>query len=155
MKKETLINKQSIHLINEAWRWKGVKALAIVESNEFGNIIFFDEKKAFYRICPEELSLEKISDSPQNFEKLRKGKDFRMDWEMTNLVEMARDQVGTLSEKEKYCFKIPAVLGGEYSSENLGKIKFDEQIRVSGDLAKQIRDMKDGQKIKFEIKNRR
>jgi len=43
------------------------------------------------------------------------------------------------------------VLGSDYEVENIAKISFDELISISGDLALQINDLKDGQKIKLNI----
>ena len=50
------------------------------------------------------------------------------------------------------CLKMSAVIGGEYEKSNLGKISFSELIAFSGDLGFQIKDLKDGQKIKLNIK---
>ena len=152
MKNDSLIYERSVQLINKAWNWKGINVVSILESNYFGNIIFIDEKEKIYRICPEELTMKKIAESKEDFDILKNYEDFKEDWEMVNLVEMARKELGELSILEKYCLKIPAVLGGEYSNDNLGKIKYDEQILVSGDLAYQIKDLKDGQKITLKTK---
>jgi hypothetical protein len=46
-----------------------------------------------------------------------------------------------------------AVIGGEYEKSNLGKINFSELIAYSGNLGFQIKDVKDGQKIKLSIEN--
>ena len=72
---------------------------------------------------------------------------------MTNLVEVAKSELGELAESQKYCLKIPGVIGGKYEKENLGKINFIELISFSGDLGFQIKDLKDGQKIEIKIKN--
>jgi hypothetical protein len=48
---------------------------------------------------------------------------------------------------------MPAVIGGKYEGSNIGKINFSELIAFSGDLGFQIKDLKDGQKIKLKIKN--
>lgn len=72
---------------------------------------------------------------------------------MRNLVEIAKSQVGNLGENQKYCLKIPAVISGEYGKSNLGKISFRELISFSGNLGFQIKDVKDGEKIKLTIRN--
>ena len=139
--------------INKAWNWKGFKATAIVRTNDFGNVIFKTDKAEYWRICPEEISCEKIAESESEFDRISNKSEFIEDWEMTNLVEIAKTELGELTENQKYCLKMPAIIGGEYEKSNIGKISFMELISFSGDLGFQIKDMKNGQKIKLNIKN--
>jgi hypothetical protein len=139
--------------INKAWNWKGFNATEIIWTNDFGNVIFKTDKNEYWRMCPEETSCEKIAESESEFDRLSTDSEFIEDWEMTNLVEIAKSELGELSENQKFCLKMPAVIGGEYDKANIGKISFVELISFSGDLGFQIKDMKDGQKIKLNIKN--
>lgn len=145
---ETLINK-----INESWDWIGFVANKLIDTNDFGNIIFKSIKNDYWRICPEELSCVKIAENEKEFQELTRQKDFIEDWRMDNLIKIAKNEFGQLADNEKYCLKMPPVIGGEYKIENIGKIDFIELISFAGDLAYQIKDLKDGQKIKIEIKN--
>lgn len=138
--------------INKAWDWIGVKAIEIVKMNDFGNIIFKSTENEYWRICPEELYCEKIADSQSDYEILLNDIEFREYWEMLNLVQIAKETVGELMDGEKYCLKLPGVLGGEYNFENIGKVPQIEQIGFSGDLAKQIKDLPDGTEIKLTVK---
>ena len=145
--------KKMIAEINKAWNWKEFNATEIIRTNEFGNVIFKTEKNEYWRICPEELSCEKIAKSKSEFERISTETEFIDDWKMDNLLNIAKPELGKLKENEKYCLKIPAVIGGKYEESNLGKITFSELISFSGDLGFQIKDLKDGQKIKLNIKN--
>jgi len=139
--------------INKAWNWKGFNATEIIRTNEFGNVIFKTDKNEYWRICPEEISCGKIAESESEFDRISADSEFIEDWEMTNLVNIAKSELGDLKENEKYCLKMSAVIGGEYEKSNLGKISFAELIAFSGDLGFQIKDLKDGQKFKLNIKN--
>lgn len=97
------------------------------------------------------MSIEQIALNKNEFETLKKQDDFILDWEMVNLVELAKSEVGELDDNDKYCLKIPAVISSNYSKENIGKLSFQELIAVSGDLAFQIKDLEDGQKIEIKI----
>lgn len=141
--------------INKAWDWKGFKAIEIILTNDFGNVIFRADKNEYWRICPEEISCEKIAESKSEFDKLLMNSEFIDDWEMTNLANIAKSELGELMENQKYCLKMPAVIGGKYEKSNIGKINFAELISFSGDLGFQIKDVKDGQKIKLITKNER
>ena len=139
--------------INKAWNWKGFNATEIIRTNEFGNVILKTDKNEYWRICPEEISCVRIAESESEFDRISADSEFIEDWEMTNLVNIAKSELGDLKENEKYCLKMSAVIGGEYEKTNLGKISFAELIAFSGDLGFQIKDLKDGQKIKLNIKN--
>ncbi len=139
--------------INKSWNWKGFNATKIIRTNDFGNVIFKTAKNEFWRICPEEISCEKIAESESEFDRISADSEFIEDWEMRKLVDIAKSELGELAENQKYCLKMSAVIGGEYEKSNIGKINFTELISFSGDLGFQIKDLKDGQKIKLNIKN--
>lgn len=139
--------------INKAWNWKGFNASKIIQTNDFGNVIFKTDENEYWRICPEETSCEKIAKTKLEFERISTDPEFIEDWEMTNLVTIAKSELGELAENQKYCLKMPSVIGGEYEKSNIGKISFTELISFSGDLGFQIKDLKDGEKIKINIKN--
>jgi hypothetical protein len=139
--------------INKAWNWKGFNATKIILTNDFGNVIYKTNENEYWRICPEETSCEKIAKTDLEFERLSTDSEFIEDWEMSNLVTIAKSELGELEENQKYCLKMPANIGGEYNKSNIGKISFTELISFSGDLGFQIKDLKDGQKIKLNIKN--
>lgn len=138
--------------INKAWNWKGFTATEVIKSNDFGNVIFKTSANEYWRIMPEELRCDLIAKSQQELEQLFNNEDFIEDWEMVNLVNSAKSLLGELDPNQKYCLKLPAVIGGKYEAANLGKVSFAEQISLSGDLGYQIKDLKDGQKIKLNIK---
>lgn len=142
-----------INEINKAWNWKGFNATKIILTNDFGNIIFKTDENEYWRICPEEISCDKIAKTELEFKQLSNDSEFIEDWEMSNLVTIAKLELGELEENQKYCLKIPAVIGGKYNKSNIGKISLAELISFSGDLGFQTKDVKDGQKIKINIKN--
>ncbi len=142
-----------IAIINKAWNWKGFNAIEIVRTNEFGNVIFKTDKNEYWRICPEEISCEKIAETESEFNTILSDSEFIKDWEMTNLLEVAKAELGELENDQKYCLKLAAVIGGQYEKSNLGKISSLELISLSGDLGYQIKDLEDGQKITLDVKN--
>ncbi|WP_111684603.1 T6SS immunity protein Tdi1 domain-containing protein [Winogradskyella tangerina] len=138
--------------INKAWNWKGFNATEIIRTNDFGNVIFKTDKNEYWRICPEEVTCKMIAENQVEFDKLLNDSEFIEDWKMTNIINTAKSVVGELKLNEKYCLKMPALIGGQYDKSNYGKVPFAELISFSGDLAKQIENLKDGQKIKFVFK---
>lgn len=147
------ISKKIIEHLNKSWNWTGINAEAIILTNEFGNVIFKSNKGDYWWICPEELSCEKIASNELELQQKMNDEEFIEDWQMERLINLAKSELGELIKTEKYCLKIPAVIGGTYSRENLGKISFKELIAFSGDLAFQIKDLPDGQAIKLKVIN--
>jgi hypothetical protein len=72
--------------INNAWNWKDLNAIEIIRVNDFGNVIFKTDQNNYWRICPEEISCEKIAETEQEFDNIIADQDFIADWDMTNLV---------------------------------------------------------------------
>jgi hypothetical protein len=139
--------------INDSWKWKNITAKAVIQTNDFGNVIFKTDKGEYWRICPEEVSCLKIAANQSEFEHLICQNEFIEDWEMGNLVEIAKEKLGDLDADQKYCLKIPAPIGGMYDDSNLGKITFAELLSFSGDIARQIDHLKEGDKVKIVRKN--
>jgi hypothetical protein len=137
--------------IRKAWGWIGLDPAAIVATNAFGNVIVRATDGEYWRICPEEWSCERIAHGAVEYAALTQEDDFRTDWEMARLVELARQKLGPLPEGRCYCLKRPAVIGGSYDEANLGCISVDELIAFSGDMAEQIKDVPDGSQIQVEL----
>ena len=114
--------------INKSWSWKGFNATDIIRTNDFGNVIFKTDKNEYWRICPEEVTCIKIAENQSGFEKLLNDSEFIEDWEMVNIIKSAKSVVGVLKSGEKYCLKMPALIGGLYEKSNYGKVPHKELI---------------------------
>jgi len=140
-----------IEQIERAWGWTGIKPAEVVGENDFGNLVVRDAQGQYWRICPEDLYCEVIATDRAAFDALVKDEEFQNDWNMYALVEEAKAKVGPLGSGRKYCLKIPGLLGGEYGGNNLASIGLVELVRVSGDIAFQIKDLPDGAEVRFHI----
>jgi hypothetical protein len=140
-----------IDLIAKSWGWLGVTPAKVLETNKFGNVLFADTRNRFWRICPEELSCEVIAKTPEEYAALLKDEEFLLDWKMETLAEKAEQKYGHQPEGRCFCLKLPGVLGGKYSIDNIGTISQLELIQFAGDIAEQIKDVKNGEQIKFKL----
>jgi hypothetical protein len=134
-----------------AWGWKGIESAAIVAVNKFGNVVFVDQAGRYWRICPEELDCKVIAESREAYERLAADADFREDWDMARLVEMAQAKYGAQPVHRCFCLKAPGALGGAYEIDNIGTVGICELIRFAGDVANQIKDLPPGSKVEFRI----
>ena len=135
--------------IQDSWGWIGLNPVEVVTENDFGNLILKDGQDAFWRICPEELECEIIAKSIEEYNELIKDEEFVQDWFMQALVNKAKKALGDLSEGQKYCLKTPIPFGGDYKISNVKTAPLIDLVRASGDMAKQIKDLPDGAKVKL------
>ena len=70
---------------------------------------------------------------------------------MSEIVRQANESLGPLKDGRKYCLAIPGPLGGAYDVSNLRSVGLEELIRFSGDIAKQVRDVRDGERVELKI----
>ena len=138
--------------VRQAWGWIGLEAEEIIGENDFGHLIVKDKQGKYWRISPEELSCEVLARNRRELDALSVDQNFLHDWYMRALVKQAQEQLGPLVSGRKYCLKIPTIFGvGEYAGENLATLSLIELIRVSGDLARQIKDLPDGTPVRLKI----
>ena len=105
----------------------------------------------YWRICPEDLSCEIVANNRAELDRLSHDQEFLRDWYMEPLVELAQTHFGHPAEGCKYCLAIPAILGGTYDLSNIKIAPLIEMVGLSGDIAKQIRDLPDGTPITFNF----
>jgi len=140
-----------LEAIRKSWGWIGLEPAQVVVVNSFGNVIVRAVDGAYWRICPEEWSCEQIAQNADDFAVLSREEEFQLDWQMTRLVELAKENLGPLPDGRCYCLKLPALIGGTYEATNLGTISLEELISFSGHMAEQIKELPDGGQIQLEI----
>jgi len=140
-----------IEEIKNAWGWVGIEPISIVGENDFGNLIIEDTQGLYWRLCPEDVYCEVVANSRQELDTLSADQEFLHDWYMQSLVNQAKEKLGTLNEGYKYHLVIPSVLGGAYDISNIEKAPLVELIRLSGDIALQIKELPDGANVELKV----
>ena len=140
-----------IQLVNDSWGWTGINAIELVTENDFGNLIVKDSEDGFWRVCPEDVYCEIIANSIADYNNLIKDEEFLLDWNMTSMISEAIELLGPLKEGYKYHMVMPGVLGGEYNGSNFNTAPLKEIIMFSGELGNKIKDLPDGEQVKFKI----
>jgi hypothetical protein len=137
--------------IRQSWGWVGIEPVEVVGENDFGNLIVKDEEGKYWRLCPEDCYCKIIAESRVELDALSTSQEFLHDWYMRAFVSLANDQCGPLTEGRKYCLKIPGVLGGAYGEDNLATAPQIELVRLSGDVARQLKELPDGAQIELRV----
>lgn len=113
----------------------------------FGNqFVFYPEGVGFFMIETGEIEfigkdfndwLEKINESPDYYS----GESLMLEWTQEHKIALS----------EILTPKIPFVLGGKLEIDNLYNSNYEKILRFNADLAKQLKDLPDGEVISFEI----
>ena len=140
-----------INVIKESWGWVGLEPEEVVGENDFGNLIIRDVNGKYWRLSPEDVYCRVVAQDRAELDKLSNDQEFLADWYMSDLVDQARKKLGSLQPGRKYHLAIPGVLGGSYSEENIRTVPQFEQIRFSGDIARQIHELPDGSQIQLKV----
>ena len=144
-------SKRILDWVRESWHWMGLDPANIVAENDFGHLIIEDAGGRYWRLVPENASCEVVAESGSLYEALRGDEDFVRDWAMASIESLATKTCGSLRSGRKYCLKIPAVFGGDYEAENLAPISFEELIRFSANIARQIKDIPEGEPVRLVV----
>jgi hypothetical protein len=98
---------------------------------------------------PETGEIEEIAN---NFDEWAKSilKDYNF-WTGFSLAHEWQVIHGSIPEGDRLLPKIPFILGGGFSVENLYQLNAVEGMRVRGDLSRQIKNLEDGTKIRIKV----
>lgn len=140
-----------IQEITNAWSWVGIEPINVVGENDFGNLMIEDSQGRYWRLCSEDAYCEIVAHTREELDSLSTNQDFLNDWYMQNLVDKAKEKLGSLDEGYKYHLVISGALGGTYDISNIAKAPLVELIRLSGDIALQIKDLPDGTSVELKV----
>jgi hypothetical protein len=140
-----------LQAIRDEWGWAVPSPARVVAINKFGNVLVVVEDGAVWRICPEEVSCQRVCSDPTDLAALMADPEFREDWEMTPVVSQPEASYGVQPDGRCFCLKIPGVLGGKYSIDNIGTITLIEVVSFSGHLGRRIKDLPDGATISLDV----
>lgn len=139
-----------LEAVKTYWGWVGIEPASVIAENEFANLIMKDVDGKFWRLCPEDLYCEVIAENDADYNELVKDIEFNQDWFMEIMVEAGEKKFGPLTEGIKYHMAVPGPLGGEYNSANIRTVAFEKIIKFSGELALEVKDLPDGEKVKIK-----
>ncbi len=143
--------KNIIETIAKEWSWSGLIPKEVLDINKFGNVIVEHENGIVWRIVPEELSCEIIAKDKAEYDEISKTEEFQADWNLEALASEAEAKYGVLPEGSVFYLVTPGVLGGEYAVENVNALPLIELLALSGDLARQIKDIPDGGEVEMKV----
>ena len=138
-----------IQILRDEWGCCVPEIRPAIAVNTMGNVYLEDAHGGYWKICPVELSAEIVARSPAelqtHFADPDEREDLQMSWIVSEMVELHGEPV----IGECIGLVIPAVFGGGYASENIRKRNLYRFLRYAGDIARQAKYLKDGDKVEF------
>ena len=96
-------------------------------------------------------TLKKLAESRDDFCRLVDEGENANDWLAIPLVDEMVASGMRLKPGQCYGFKIPPVLGGQYSGENLGPLSIADYLGAFGSIHEQMKDLPDGSRVVLEV----
>ena len=144
-------NKIDLEDICSSWQWCLADQKSIVFISCVGDIFLIGNDDAINWLDTSIGQITKIADNLEVFEQLLNDYTNVDNWFLATLVEQLISNGKTLNENEVYSFKKMPALGGEYSVDNLEVTDISVHFGLTGDIAKQIKDLPDGTKVNFKV----
>jgi hypothetical protein len=138
-------------VIARDWGWTGIEPEAVTAVSAMGHALVRDRQGAFWYLDPELVTLEQVATDETGLFAHMNRPATRELWESLALVEAARERLGEPGQGRCYGFKVPPLLGGEYTPENLCTYPIAELVSFAGSLGLQTRDLPDGQKVVLKV----
>ncbi|UWY30124.1 SMI1/KNR4 family protein [Flavobacterium sp. TR2] len=124
------------------------KDLTFIAEDVFGNQFCYNIHNYFFMFNIESGELTELAFGFEDFiNQLKEDSDY---FTGEGLLTEKIENIANLSLGYRYCPKLPFILGGEYSSENLVLKTYTENLEFSSSIYHQIKDLPDGSD--FEIK---
>ncbi|KPH65840.1 hypothetical protein ACLIMP_05840 [Novosphingobium aerophilum] len=140
---------RALHALKVAWGWTGVDFAEEVAHSLMGHMLLIDREGIFHYLDPDLLSLSRLGDeaAAQAHMALDETKAI---WRADALVDAATQRLGFTATGEVYSRTLSAILSGDYGHENLVRIDLVDLIYLTGDLARQTRDLPDGARVQLK-----
>jgi hypothetical protein len=97
-------------------------------------------------------TLTRLADNRDSFSDAVDQGDNANVWLMLSLVDQCVSKGITLAENQCYGFKLPPILGGNYSVENIEPTDLSVYYSFMADISCQAKDIPNGTKVKIVIK---
>jgi hypothetical protein len=141
-----IFNDDQFERALESWQWLDLSRKKPVLASLFGDV-FFAAQDGWWYLSVLDGSLSRNwgdRDSLQAELDTEDGQDLYL---LGGLAFAAAQRGLTLKENEVYIYKVPPLVGGSLSAENIETIDFVAGLTVLGQLHRQVRDMPPGSQI--------
>ena len=129
------------------WTWLIPNAFTVWLMNRFGDLFLVFADGSVHMLDVGAGTLKQVADSRDDFAVKADENDNANDWFMIPLVDQLVATGLTLHEGQCYSYKMPPVLGGQYTVENTCVLPIAQHYGAYGSIHKQIKDLPDGSAV--------
>jgi hypothetical protein len=142
------LSKIDLEDIVSSWKWllRDMESVAIITC--LGDLFLIGKDGAIYWLQTDSGRLNKVADDIEQFQRFINEDDKIDNWFIPSWVEELIKEGKILKENEVYSYKLPLLLGGEHSVDNIEPAEMSVHFAFSGQICEQIKDLPDGTKIK-------
>ena len=136
--------------LRQGWGWTGIEFAEIVASSLFGHLLVTDRVGTFHYVDPDILGVQTLGDEAAAKTHMELGETQAI-WRADAHVEAADKRLGAPRVGEVYGFTPQALVAGDYAPENMVCVELAAYIRMTGDLADQIKDLPEGAHVRIKV----
>jgi hypothetical protein len=135
-----------------AWSWLLPPEFTVWLVNRFGDLFIVPTDGTVLMLDIGACALTKLAESRDDFVRKIDEAGNADDWMMIPLVNRLTATGAILGTGECYSYKLPPILGGEYTVENTAILKLAEHYGAYGSIHEQLRDIPDGAQVVLKLR---
>ncbi|WP_159983362.1 MULTISPECIES: hypothetical protein [unclassified Novosphingobium] len=143
---------RQLHALRSAWGWTGVEFAEVVAHSLMGHMLVTDTAGLFHYLDPDLGTVTLLGDEAAAQAHMALD-ETKVIWRADKLVDAALVRLGAPVIGEVFSLTPQALVAGDYAPENLIRIDLVDLIYLSGDIARQTRDLPDGAHINLKVEN--
>ncbi|GLK43556.1 MULTISPECIES: hypothetical protein [Novosphingobium] len=141
---------REVHALNAAWGWTGVHFAEVVAHSLMGHMLVTDDAGAFHYVDPDLGEVTPLGTEAEARAHMALD-ETKAIWRADALVDAAVKRLGPPASGEVYSLTPQALVAGDYAHEHLVRIDFVRLIQITGDLARQTRDLPEGALVNIKV----
>jgi hypothetical protein len=141
-----------LEAVNKGWRWAGTTFVAIHAQSPMGHLVLSDAEGCFHYLDTDGMELIPLGNKAALDAHFAVPENIQL-WEASGLVDPARERLGEPSEGKVFALSPTDWIEGNYAPDRICHLPLKEIVFLSGDLARQLKDLPDGTQIRIEIRD--
>ncbi|KLE34730.1 hypothetical protein [Aurantiacibacter luteus] len=142
--------KRLLDAINAGWGWSGVVIATVHAVSPMGHMLLSDEMERYFYLDTDGMQLSPLGDKASAEAAMADPETLEL-WGGGELVRSARERLGAPAAGHVFTLAPMHWIDGDYSAEHMVVLPLTEVAFLSGDLAKQLRDLPDEAQVKIEV----
>jgi hypothetical protein len=137
----------------ETWTWLLPSEFTVWLVNRYAELFLVFPDRTVHWLQTDGGSFTKVAESRDDFRTKIDEEDNANQWLMIPLVDRCVASGLRLGPGQCYGFKMPTILGGDFTVENTGVLSIGDYLGSRGVIHEQLRDVPDGTEVTLKVIN--